>query len=449
MLESTTANIFSPDFNNIREILQERWCDYTENLLSLSTISIVINTAFELSQRAEKELLPKLPKNRSLGGFKNIADWLFLNVDLKHVNYPAMLKEYKDSKARDINNQSIFSAKKTLEVLGCYVLVDHQLELRQTAYKTYEPLPLGGPKLSPVEVIPYYLNILNPLWVWPDMEALSAIHGPPSNFVDFIQSSNAKDHITEQHNPQGLSWKKKVGMEARLVAEAGGLVSQSVVSEIFLNQYRFDRPKVSVFTLVNIKLLLNSFAANTATAFNPEMPSSVFDYQSTRRDGPSLPFNKVGLEISLNSFLASSPLVSKEYADTKTLSPIAFLSSLTSRLASESILLNFNYITLHQRCTRLLRALYAEFDAEVQDFLEMKEFTEEPREEEFKLLKVAEVILKCFFKQEMEEVTDEPSCLLLRAEKILQPFIEEERDAEIEAVKRILDEGSVLNFNSS
>ena len=49
------------------------------------------------------------------------------------------------------------------------------------------------------------------------------------------------------------------------------------------------------------------------------------------------------------------------------MTPLDFLFTLTSRLVSESILLNFNYVTMHQRCTRLLQALNAEFADEVED----------------------------------------------------------------------------------
>jgi hypothetical protein len=68
---------FFKDFNYIREYLQERWCDYHEGLLSLSAVSVATNTAFELLQRSEKELLSQIPASSGLGNYKAMADLLF------------------------------------------------------------------------------------------------------------------------------------------------------------------------------------------------------------------------------------------------------------------------------------------------------------------------------------------------------------------------------------
>lgn len=43
---------FLQDFNKIRTYLDERWCDYNEGLVSLTSISITTNTAFDFFRRA-------------------------------------------------------------------------------------------------------------------------------------------------------------------------------------------------------------------------------------------------------------------------------------------------------------------------------------------------------------------------------------------------------------
>jgi hypothetical protein len=76
---------FFKDFNTIREYIQERWCDYQDGLLSLSAVSVITNTAFELLQRGEQELLPKIP--REMRNFQELANMLFIDVGLAHVDY--------------------------------------------------------------------------------------------------------------------------------------------------------------------------------------------------------------------------------------------------------------------------------------------------------------------------------------------------------------------------
>lgn len=78
---------FFKDFNYLREYIQERWCDYQEGLLSLSAVSVTTNTTFELLQRSEKELLSQIPASSGLGNYKAMADLLFFERGLAHVDY--------------------------------------------------------------------------------------------------------------------------------------------------------------------------------------------------------------------------------------------------------------------------------------------------------------------------------------------------------------------------
>lgn len=78
---------FFKDFNTMREYIQERWCDYQDGLLSLTTVSVITNTAFELIQRGERELLAMMPPRHPLRTYKNISGMLFFQVGLAHVDY--------------------------------------------------------------------------------------------------------------------------------------------------------------------------------------------------------------------------------------------------------------------------------------------------------------------------------------------------------------------------
>lgn len=87
---------FFKDFNIMREYLQERWCDYQDGLLSLTTVSVITNTTFELLQRGERELLQMMPPRHPLRSYKNMSDMLFFQVGLAHVDYDAQDNDLDD-----------------------------------------------------------------------------------------------------------------------------------------------------------------------------------------------------------------------------------------------------------------------------------------------------------------------------------------------------------------
>jgi len=80
---------FFEDFNQIREYLQERWCDYMDGVILLSSATVVTNTAFDMFQRAERELVSLIPQRSGLKSYEKIADLLFLEQGLAHVDYDA------------------------------------------------------------------------------------------------------------------------------------------------------------------------------------------------------------------------------------------------------------------------------------------------------------------------------------------------------------------------
>lgn len=79
---------FFKDFNEIRDYLQEKWCDYEEGLLSLSAVSVVTNTAFDMFQKFERELLSFCPQEiPRTSAYETIAMYLFTEGGLAHVDY--------------------------------------------------------------------------------------------------------------------------------------------------------------------------------------------------------------------------------------------------------------------------------------------------------------------------------------------------------------------------
>jgi hypothetical protein len=91
---------FFKDWNNMREYLQERWRDYEEGTLSLFAVSVITNTACELLQRSEKEPLSQSPVRSGLRDYQSIANTLFLDIGLVHVDYHAKDEMCEGDQAR-------------------------------------------------------------------------------------------------------------------------------------------------------------------------------------------------------------------------------------------------------------------------------------------------------------------------------------------------------------
>lgn len=75
------------------EYLQERWCDVQEGTLSLPTVALITNTALELLQLSEQELLLQLPPRERKLGYEGMTDMLFYDAGLAHVDYDKLEKD--------------------------------------------------------------------------------------------------------------------------------------------------------------------------------------------------------------------------------------------------------------------------------------------------------------------------------------------------------------------
>jgi hypothetical protein len=89
---------FFKDWNYLREYIQERWCDYQDRILSFAAVSVMTNTAFELLPRPRDELLSQIPVRSSLRDYQSMADMLFYNIALAHVDYHEKDVLYGDDK---------------------------------------------------------------------------------------------------------------------------------------------------------------------------------------------------------------------------------------------------------------------------------------------------------------------------------------------------------------
>jgi hypothetical protein len=229
-------------------------------------------------------------------------------------------------------------------------------------------------------------------------------------------------------------------------------VPQSIVFRIFLDRYRYDKLGDSILTLSNVESLLNSIYQLVHSTLTPEtLLTSSSDIHIAHYHLALLYQNTVHT-ISRGSLFSPPESVARGYTKDQIVTPLDFLSTLTSRLVSESILLNFNYVTMHQRCTRLLQALNAEFADEVED-VNRKKNSDVHSKEDPPLLRVFLAIINSF----MVEAHKDKGCsrpkgvipMMRRVEKVTKPFIEEEGDAEIEVVKRVLTDRSGLNFDTN
>jgi len=192
-------------------------------------------------------------------------------------------------------------------------------------------------------------------------------------------------------------------------------------------------------------MLLNSLPQAPDNTLHPEtLPSSPDNNGSTNKYSYILHGN-TSQTINRDSLFSAPESVARGYQKDQTLTPLDFLSTLTSRLVSESVLLNFNYISMHQRCTRLLRALRTEFASEV-DQLNRKKGIDSQSKEGQALSRVFVAIVDNFITATRVGNEDrEPNGALppmKRLERVMRPFIEVEGDAEIQAVKRVLTDRS-------
>src|ERR1017187_8980081 len=97
---------------------------------------------------------------------------------------------------------------------------------------------------------------------------------------------------------------------------------------------------------------------------NPEaLPTSLND-NARGHHSSSILYDDPVQRISQGSLFSTPAAARRDYQNNHTLTGVAFLSALTSRLVPESILLNLNYITMYQWCMLPMQALPNEFTIE-------------------------------------------------------------------------------------
>ncbi|KAK4206493.1 hypothetical protein QBC37DRAFT_458867 [Rhypophila decipiens] len=95
---------FFDDFNAIRNYVAERWCDYWyDRSVSLTTLAVITNAAFELVNRMEGELIANLgPRRRELSRYDFMLRLLFIDFGIDHVDYDSYEGLSKDEEQERI-----------------------------------------------------------------------------------------------------------------------------------------------------------------------------------------------------------------------------------------------------------------------------------------------------------------------------------------------------------
>lgn len=114
------------DCNSLRDFLQERWCDYTDGLLSLSVVSMVTNSAIKLLQKMEKQLLCSVPER--FHDYKTVAFALVTEGALSHVDYDKLVDECRSVGKSDKIDWSecgiLFSVKQSVALSAHQLMED-------------------------------------------------------------------------------------------------------------------------------------------------------------------------------------------------------------------------------------------------------------------------------------------------------------------------------------
>lgn len=85
---------FFEDFNLIRSYICERWCDYFyDRSVSLNTLAVITNAAFELFHQMEYSLLIQMRRigirDRTLGSYEFMMMAIFTEFGMEHIEYDA------------------------------------------------------------------------------------------------------------------------------------------------------------------------------------------------------------------------------------------------------------------------------------------------------------------------------------------------------------------------
>lgn len=203
---------------------------------------------------------------------------------------------------------------------------------------------------------------------WKDMEVLIAMHGVKHMFIGDYPSSPA-DYYKRYELATGVSVSNFARdnvprSNSKLAASKQGprgLQPTSKVSQVFHQRYCFANDH-SVLTLENVETLLNESVQN-----QPQLADlgHLVSLASVSSPSPTSDILERARADTIDILSHSQPLIRRQFDKSHALTPIQTLDILSSSIEHESVLLAFNYFSMHARCTRLLRALYEEFESNI------------------------------------------------------------------------------------
>ncbi|KAK4187789.1 hypothetical protein QBC35DRAFT_451929 [Podospora australis] len=94
---------FFADFNTIRNYVAERWCDYWyDKSVSLTTLAVITNAAFELFHLLEHALIQDLPRSHpELAEYDTLYSMLFIHFGIDHIDY----ESYRGLSREEVNER--------------------------------------------------------------------------------------------------------------------------------------------------------------------------------------------------------------------------------------------------------------------------------------------------------------------------------------------------------
>jgi hypothetical protein len=149
-----------------------------------------------------------------------------------------------------------------------------------------------GNKWRHMEYVAQLYNLLRcklpKSWSWPDMDARTAIHGSSSHILNSQQQLETPEYFSKYMECTATSPRTKTLSEISTPRRLGGskpskpqptpktrgLLSQSVVSQIFKDRYRYSGRR-DLLTLTTVEVLLNSLPSVPASmqlTLNTEAP---------------------------------------------------------------------------------------------------------------------------------------------------------------------------------
>ncbi|PSR82881.1 hypothetical protein BD289DRAFT_370639 [Coniella lustricola] len=97
---------FFEDFNTIRSYICERWCDYYfDRSISLNTLAVITNAAFELYHQMEHDLLMDMRRlgirDPDMGQYEVMMMFIFTETGVEHIDY----EEYESLSVKESNER--------------------------------------------------------------------------------------------------------------------------------------------------------------------------------------------------------------------------------------------------------------------------------------------------------------------------------------------------------